>query len=74
MSNKGVTKYLSYILYVLEIKRNLLSLMAIMDHVFKAPYDKTGVEILNFDGVVFGRGSRKCNNIYQLAAYTTNSR
>ena len=73
MKNDSVTKNLSDVLYVPDIKRNLLSVAAITDRDLKVQFDKSGAEILNSDGVVVGRATRS-NNLYKLTAYSANAK
>ena len=66
----GETRKISDVLYVLKIKRNLLSIAAITDQGHVVKFTKTGVEILNDGGKVIRIGGRR-NNLYELSALTT---
>ena len=57
-------------MYVPKIKRNLLSIAAIIDQGHVVKFTKTGVEILNDGEKVIGQGVRR-NNLYELSALTT---
>ena len=52
----GVVKQLFDVLYVPDIKRNLLSVSVIMDRDLKVHFDKNGAQILDLQGKVVGKG------------------
>ena len=69
VSCNGSTKKLSDVLYVPEIKRNLLSVAAITDRNLKVQFDKAGAVITDANNTIVGRGIRR-NNLYELSAFT----
>ncbi|MCO5580547.1 hypothetical protein L7F22_034415 [Adiantum nelumboides] len=74
MTDMGVTKSLPDVLYVPEMKRNLLSVAAITDHDLKVQFDKIGAQIINSDGVVVGKATRSqfhCNSNISTLEYSS---
>ena len=69
VSCNGSTKKLLDVLYVPEIKRNLLSIAAITDRNLKVHFDTAGAVITDANNTIVGRGIRR-NNLYKLSAFT----
>ena len=72
-NQEGETKELSDVLLVPQLKKNLLSVVAITDRNLEVCFKRTGAEILNAAGKVVSRVVRK-NNLYKLMALTISSR
>ena len=66
----GESRNISNVLYVPKIKRNLLSIAAIIDQGHVVKFTKIEVEILNEGGKLIRQGLRR-NNLYELNALTT---
>ena len=65
----GETKHLSQVLYVPDLKKNLLSISALTDKGLDVRFKKSGAEITDSAGKVVGIGVRR-NNLYELSAFT----
>lgn len=72
IASTGESKQLSNVLYVPQIKKNLLSIAAITDHGLEVHFKKAGAEILDAKGKVVGKGVRR-NNLYELSALTVST-
>ena len=64
----GETKKLSEVLYVPQIKRNLISVAAITDRALKVNFDSKGAEIKDKYGKMVGKATRH-DNLYELSAH-----
>ena len=65
----GGPKYLSQVLYVPNLKKNLVSISALTDKGLDVRFKKSGAEIIDSAGKVVGIGVRR-NNLYELSALT----
>ena len=68
----GEEKKLSDVLYVPQIKRNLISIGVITDRGLEVRFKKTEAEILDSAGKLVGKGVRR-NNLYELSALTASA-
>lgn len=69
VDSNGTVKKLSNVLYVPQIKRNLISVAAITDLGHEVSFNKAGAKILDSSGNIVGAGVRR-NNLYELSALT----
>ena len=69
LKSNGVVKQLSNVLYVPDIRRNLLSIFAITDRDLKVHFNKNGAKILDLQGKVVKKGSQR-NNVYELSTFS----
>ena len=70
IATTGEKKNLADVLYIPQMKRNLLSIAAMTDRCLEIWFNKSRAEIMDAEGKIVGREIRQ-NNLYELSAFIT---